>query len=334
MKPTEQLFELAAGGWIAKAVAVAAELDIAGLLDETPLTHVELVEATGSSADVLLNLLGLLVSRGVFVADVDGRFANNELSTPLIEGRPESMRHLVRWMAGVYDTAWCGLLPAVRHGGTAFEHQFGLSLYAYLAGSPEAERAFHLAMEDATRPTVAELTAHYDFSGVRHIVDVGGGNGGLLKGLLTELPDATGTCADRREVCDQASAELASTDPGFGSRLDFRAADLFSDVPRGKDLYILKNVLHDWNPDSAQRILHTVRAAMSGPDARLLVIEPLFARGSLPGLQLLKMVICEEGTQLHAPEEMQHMAEIAGFRVTRTFPVASGQTVLVCALDG
>ena len=63
----------------------------------------------------------------------------------------------------------------------------------------------------------------------------------------------------------------------FPVRLRRRAltvARFFESVPHG-DVYLLSTILHDWDDDSAQRILETVRAAAGErlvvPDG---VIEP------------------------------------------------------------
>jgi O-methyltransferase domain len=49
---------------------------------------------------------------------------------------------------------------------------------------------------------------------------------------------------------------------GLESRCRVIAGDFFESVPRGTDTYILKNVLHDWNDDSAVSILKNCRRAM------------------------------------------------------------------------
>ena len=58
----------------------------------------------------------------------------------------------------------------------------------------------------------------------------------------------------------------------MGDRAHGEPADFFAEVPPGGDVYLLSNVLHDWDDAAATTILRTVRAAMR-PDARLLVVE-------------------------------------------------------------
>jgi hypothetical protein len=332
VSPTQELFELSSNGWYSKVVAAAAELDLARLVADGPKTYTELAEATGTDPESLHILLGVLVTKGVFETDEDGRFHNSEISARLDDSHPESMRNLCRWLAVVYDAAWAGLVPMLRDGVSAFEHHYGKPLYEHLASNPEHERLFHLAMEDSTGPISGLLADRCDLSGARWAVDIGGGTGVLLKRLLSRYPEMRGTVADRAEICEPAGAELAASGSDLKDRLDFQVADMFGELPAGADIYLIKNVLHDWKPESVRRILQVIRTAATTPGARLLVIEPLPPKGSVPGHQLFKMVMCEEGSQLHSPEEMQEMIEEAKFQVTGTFLLPSGHTVLDCTV--
>src|SRR4029079_5027155 len=57
------------------------------------------------------------------------------------------------------------------------------------------------------------------------------------------------------------------------------AGDFLEGVPRGGDVYLLKNVLHDWPDDAARRILQACRAAML-PTAHLFVVEQVVPVGN------------------------------------------------------
>jgi hypothetical protein len=92
----------------------------------------------------------------------------------------------------------------------------------------------------------------------------------MLAGLLHDEPSLHGIVADVPAVAAAATAALSSA--GFGGRAHGESADFFSAVPAGGDVYVLSNVLHDWDDRAATTILSTVRAAM-GDDASLLVVE-------------------------------------------------------------
>ena len=58
----------------------------------------------------------------------------------------------------------------------------------------------------------------------------------------------------------------------MGARAHGEPADFFTLVPPGGDIYLLSNVLHDWDDAPATLILRTVHTAMR-PEAHLLVVE-------------------------------------------------------------
>jgi hypothetical protein len=118
-------------------------------------------------------------------------------------------------------------------------------------------------------------------------VDVGGGNGELLRGLLERRPELRGIVFDLPETVRDEAA--------FGDRLQFVAGSFFDAVPAG-DAYVLSAILHDWNDERAAAILGTVRAS-APPGARLLLIESVVAPGNEPQgskwLDLLMLVLVE-----------------------------------------
>lgn len=81
-------------------------------------------------------------------------------------------------------------------------------------------------------------------------------------------------------------------------RLTFSGGDFFESIPAGADLYILKNVRHNWGDERALAILRPIAVALSGVEhGRLLIIEPVVG-GGMAGLyraldDLLQLVICE-----------------------------------------
>ena len=112
----------------------------------------------------------------------------------------------------------------------------------------------------------AAVAAAYDFGGIGTVVDVGGGQGGLLSAILAANPRARGVLFDLPHVAAMAQQHLESA--GLSNRSRTEAGDFFKKVPPGLDLYLLRKVIHDWDDESARRILRTCREALAG-SARL-----------------------------------------------------------------
>lgn len=327
---------LACGGWIASAVGAAATLDIAGHLSGGPRSARELAALTSTDERVLKRLMRVLVVAGLFAREADGRFANTPDSERLCDGHPQSVRRFCILAAGDYQRIFQDVLYSLETGQPATRRTLGGSLYAYLDRTPDAAVIYDHAMEDLARSAAAALASRIDASRVSWIVDVGGGRGTLLRAMLAEHPHVRGTCIDRASVCDRARRELAEQSPGLAARLEFAAGDFFAGVPAGADIYLLKNVLHNWGDDPSRQILRTLRTAMAGrPDARLLVIEPL-EDGPLPATykaldDLLQVVISEPGAAARSEQDFRRLLGESGFSVERVDALPSGHSVMQAA---
>jgi hypothetical protein len=154
-----------------------------------------------------------------------------------------------------------------------------MSHWEYLSGEPTAERIFNQAMARRGSAQVRMLLESVDLEGVTTLVDVGGGRGAMLAGLLEARPDLTGVVADRPAVATEATAFLAAA--GLGDRGSGVGCDFFSSVPSGADVYTMAHVLHDWTDDDCLRILRTLQASMPR-HARLLVIERVLGAPGRP----------------------------------------------------
>jgi SAM-dependent methyltransferase len=121
--------------------------------------------------------------------------------------------------------------------------------------------------------TAAAMAASYDFSQFGSVMDVGGGNGAILIGLLGANPKLRGIVFDRAGAAQRARTKLSEA--GLTARCEAVAGDFFAAVPEGADAYLLKHVIHDWDDAKATAILVNCRRAMK-PGARLLIAEGVY----------------------------------------------------------
>ncbi|MFE2377395.1 methyltransferase [Streptomyces sp. NPDC059398] len=337
------LMSLVMGAMASSAVGTAAQLGIADVLADGPATVPELAKAVDADAESLGSVLQALTALGVFARDEEGRYVNSPLSEQLRSDHPESVRNLAALLCGLYGhAATGGLTEAVRTGKSVMPCAFGVPLYEYLDQNPESARIFDRAMQDWARPIGTILAEHVPFGNVRTVVDVGGGNGTLLKAVLTAHPHLRGVCVDRPDTCRRAEAELAASgEPDLVRRLTFQPADILHEVPAGGDLYILKNVLHDWSSESGVQILRNIRKAVAdtvnttdGPTEegpKLLVIDPLVEHDSGAAFRnLIKMVVGEARTRERSEADMRREAVEAGFQVLSITPCPADLSITAC----
>jgi hypothetical protein len=147
------------------------------------------------------------------------------------------------------------------------------------------------------------------FRGDETVVDVGGGGGSLLLALLDRHPEMRGIVFDLPETVRDEST--------FPDRCHFVEGSFFEKVPAG-DVFVLATILHDWDDDSAQRILEAVRASAE-PHARLLLVEAVVGPGNEQSgakwLDLLMLVI-SAGRERTEPE-WRRLLEAAGWEPVR-----------------
>ena len=275
-------------------------------------------------------MLRLLVEAGVFAEAPPGTFANTPDSELLRRDHPSSTRAWCMLAAGDYQRIFQGMAHTVKTGQPSAPAVLDATLYQYLAAQPAAADIYDRAMEDLARPLSRLLASGYDFSGARVVADIGGGRGTIIRGLLRELPHLTGFCFDRPAVCERAEQDIP---PAIADRLSYRAGDFFESVPPGADIYVLKNVLHNWGDERATALLRVIAEAMRpDPSSRLLVIEPLKDKG-MPGMYsaldaLLQFVICEPGATPRDARQLSALVHAAGMRVTAERPLATGHSLL------
>jgi hypothetical protein len=332
LPPQAILYQMAVGHYLPRALHVAAKLGIADLLKSGPLPASALAGAVGVQAAALRRVLRLLVSAGVFDELENGEFALTPLSECLREDAPGSARAMVMLFSGVrIQDSWKELEYCVRTGEPAFRKRGIEDPFTEMAKDPEETATFDAAMADFTRFAALAVAASYDFTTLGTLIDVGGGNGALLIGILTAHSHLHGIVFDQEHAIARARALIAEA--GLGDRCDAVPGDFFAAVPRGGDGYLLKHVIHDWNDDRASAILRNCHRAMAS-DAKLLLVEGVYpqrvdrslaSRGATAND--VNMLVNTGGRQ-RSEDEFRALFASAGFTLTRITPTPANVSVI------
>jgi hypothetical protein len=273
-------------------------------------------------------VLRALASVGVFGTDEQGRFTLTPLGAALQSDAPGAARSTVIALAGEWWwAAWGEVLHAVRTGETGLQKALGVSEYQYLAQQPEEASHFNAAMIGFHGDEPAAIVEAYDFSGIRRVVDVGGGSGNLLGTILTAYPNLQGVLLDRPQVVPDAEGNLAAA--GVADRCQVVGGDFLEAVPEGGDVYIVSHCIHNWDEPSCLRILANCRRAIQQA-GRLLIIEAVVRPGDEPDpakiLDLAMLLI--PGGQERSGEEYRVLLEKAGLRLTRIVPTRTSASII------
>jgi hypothetical protein len=230
------LNQLIWGFAVSQAVYVAAKLSIVDTVGGRAQSAREIAAAVGAQEPSLRRLLRALTAIDILVEDQDGRFAATPTSALLGSDHPQSVRAFAMCMGGALVwRAWGELCAAVQTGTPAFDQVYGEPFFARLGGQPEDAALFNAAMTDLSKGDLPAILAPYDFRGVTKVVDVGGGQGELLRGILEQYPQATGVLFDQLPVVAEAQILKGST---VVERCAFVGGDMFRAIPPGGDVYM------------------------------------------------------------------------------------------------
>lgn len=306
---------------VSHLVYVAAKLELADLLKDGPRTVEELATAAEVQAPALYRVLRALASLGVFTETKGKRFRLTPLAATLQKAVPGSMRAGALFVSlPFWKDGWAQLLHGVKTGEVPFRKAHGVPLFEYLQNHPEEYAIFNEAMTSLSSTENFTITAAYKFSGIRTLVDVGGGRGSLLAAILQANPKLKGVLFDLPAVIASAEQDRQLKAKGIGERCTFEAGSFFEALPKGGDAYMMKHVLHDWDDEQCVKILANCCAAMSGK-GRVLVVESVIATGNNPDPgKLMDISMFIVGGRERTREEFAALYRKAGLKLTRVVP--------------
>ena len=297
-----------------QAIHVAAKFALDDLVASGPKSIKELADATHTHGSSMGRLLRALTTLGIFVEDTAGRYRQTALSDTLRREHPESIRPLAMMLGAHFVWKPSGALDeTVRTGQPSFERVYGAPFFEYLAGHSDDAAVFNTAMSSSP-DYLAAIVGAYEFSKFERIVDVGGGHGLLLAGILFANPRLCGVLYDLPAVVADTSA--LRKEP-ISQRCEIIGGDFFKGVPAGADAYILKGIIHDWNDEAALRILKNCRRAIHS-DGTLLLAETVLSPSTDPASALMDMLmmVLTNGRE-RTESEFRSLLQEAGFSMVQ-----------------
>jgi hypothetical protein len=317
----QKLRELIDGYRATQMLYVVAKLRIADHLQHGPLSVKELAQRTSTHEDSLYRLLGTVAGLGVFAEEDGPKFRLTPMAELLRTGVPGSLQVSAEaagepWMWN----PWGDLARSVQTGEVAFDHLYGKHTWEWFAENPGPAQIFNSLMDELTANETRAVLGGFDFSGARTVVDVGGGRGVLLLAVLGKSASARGILFDLPHVIEAAKKEVPAA---LAKRIQFTPGDFFKAVPEGGDIYILKNIIHDWADAESGKILDVVRSAMKG-HGRMLLVENIvcgpnqICRGKTSDIQML----VRNGGRNRTEKEYRALLGAHGFAITRVVSTA------------
>ncbi len=329
----EERMRLQIEAYHASALAYAAvNLGLPDRMGERALTAKQLAGELGLSAPHLSRLLRGLTTLGICKELPDGTFALAPGGWSLRSDSHSRLNKKVQIVVEQYWRPWADLVSCLKTGRPAFDHVFGMSVEDWRRKNSEQGLMFASYLTDETFAQAGSILEVLECAAeAKKIADIGGGCGALLAPLLIGLPHLVAVLFETPHTVEIAKPFLQVFDQfRLLDRIELVPGDFFDAIPVKADLYLLKNVLQQWDDAEALAILRNIRSAMP-EGARLAIIERLMPEHAADDpsavmVDLHMMVIT--GGRTRTLYDFKSLLAAAGLKLAKTSPTTSGLAVI------
>ena len=322
------LYERFSSFWLLAAIRVAAELDIAGILANESLTIDQLAERTNTNPKALFRLMRALASDGIFKQTRDGLYKNTRLSKVLTDLKGSLRYTLMQHLGTINWTVFNDLSYSIKTGESAFTKVHGMKIYDYLSGHPGESELFDRSMTNLSEISIDPILSAADFHNNKVVADIGGGEGLLLSSILYKYKKLKGILFDLPEGLNHPQPIFEKY--GVTERVQVIPGNFFTSAPSGADVYILKNIIHNWSTEENAVILKNIRKVMPS-DGKVLIIEMILdetnhaSLGKLIDLQM--MVFMNDGKE-RTLREFETLLGLASLKLSRVIPTIAPISII------
>jgi O-methyltransferase/methyltransferase family protein len=239
------------------AIVTGVEFEIFDYLSSHPKSSFREIQEFTRLASHKLRVLLLALCATELIEKQDNRYANSTVAeTMLAADTPESWRNtLLGWRRFQYP-AFPHTTSALRTGKNTALTDYpgaGSTLYERLAHDPEKVAGYHDSIAPFIHLFVTGLLDNPELGTVRHLVDVGGGDGTTAGRFARRYPGARVTIFDMPSVTNHARARLGDD---IAAQVNLHPGDLFTDeFPTGADGILFSHVLEPFSAEQNKSLL-------------------------------------------------------------------------------
>ncbi|MGC2415031.1 MAG: methyltransferase [Stellaceae bacterium] len=246
----------------AMAMLAGIQLDLFTPLKDGPLTGAEIAAAIEVKPPKLIPLLYALVVAELLTVEGD-RFCNTpEAATYLVSGRPSYLHGRQEFLADI----WPALLQTaatVRANAPQAKHDF-------YAMSQDEMGAFFRGQHLGAVMAGEHLAGVHDFSRFQHLLDVGGGSGGVAIGACRVCPALIATVADLPRITPVTQQFLEEA--RVADRVSTLVADVVAEPPNGNyDVAVMRNLIQVLSLEHGGAVLRNVAQSLT-PGGPLFIV--------------------------------------------------------------
>ncbi len=300
------------------------ELDIFTHIDEfgSPSNHLsDTLNLNGHACERLMNAL---VSLGFLTKQDDLFFNTTESFTFLSKKSPEYLGGLMH-SNHLWNT-WSNLTRVVMSGKPANPSEINERGEGWLF-------PFINAMHDrATRQAPSQLAA-VDLSGVKRLLDVGGGSGAYSMAFINMKPDIEATVFDLPNVIPITKKFLARE--GYPDKIKTYEGDYTTDeLPKGFDLVFLSAIIHS-NPLETNALLIRKCFAALNKNGKIVIQDWIMnndrTQPMAGAIFAINMLVGTEAGDCFTEHEVRGMLNAAGFKNISRRELETGSSQMIAS---
>jgi predicted O-methyltransferase YrrM len=293
-----------------RVLLTAVELDIFTAVGKGASAP-EVASRLGANPRSTESLLNALVAVGALTKK-DGVFRNTpDTARYLAAGSPDYARPALMHTVHMWNS-WSGLTDSVRQGTAAVSPRVE-------AEDEEWTESFIAAMHRNAESAAARLVETVGASGVRRLLDIGGGSGAYSIAFAQANPDLRAEVLDLASVVPIAQKQIAAA--GLAGRVTTRVGDLLHDeFGKEYDLILLSAICHMLGPEENQDLFRRCHRALAR-NGRLVIrdfiLEPDKTGPKSAALFALHMLVNTENGSTYTEQEYSAWLAAAGFEQSR-----------------
>jgi demethylspheroidene O-methyltransferase len=329
-----QLFDICAGFVYSQTLYAAVRLSLLEALRPGPRSLAELSNELGLPVAALDRLLKAASALRLSAPRSAGRYGLGDLGAAFLAN--PGLREMVLHHERLYrDLSAPEAMLSHPAGGQALSDYWGYGA----TGEPERlspdQVAAYSELMAASLPSIAqEIFQSYSLSRHRVMLDVGGGDGTLLRAAAVVAPDLDLMLFDLPGVT--ARAEAAFSPHPVRDRVKIFPGNFTVDpLPAGADLITMVRILLDHDDETSTSLLRAAADALA-PGGRLLIAEPMNT-----GAATARVADAYFGFYLYAmgrgrvrtPSEIKALLEAQGFTNVRRLRARQPLLVSIIVAD-
>jgi SAM-dependent methyltransferase len=283
------------------------ELDIFTTLDETGSSGEQISNDLHLNRHACERLLNALVSLG-FLTKLNDRFFNTtESYTFLSRKSPEYLGGLMH-SNHLWNT-WSNLTRVVKTGIAANPYEINVRGEDWLF-------PFINAMHDRAKKQSPQQLVNIDLTGIKSILDVGGGSGAYSMEFVTRKPWIEATVFDLPNVIPITRKFLKKE--GFENRIKTYSGDYTTDdLPEGYDLVFLSAIIHSNSLEVNQELIKKCYHSLN-MNGRIVIQDWIMNNDRTQPVSgaifAINMLVGTESGDCFTEQEVTDMLTAAGFR--------------------